>query len=376
MSISIVSTAESVAGRRPNNEDFAITDETLGLYVVADSTASRGGGQTAAKLACETSQAVIAHRAADLEGATPQQVSAIINETIVSANEHILEVQKSDAALRRMATTIALVLHRDREIHIGWVGDSRIFLWRGGELKQLTRDHSLENYLKDNPHIKPAVQRPGKTLVSALGLAEAKLRIDFVHESLQGDDLVLICSDGLTDALPPWLLAEILSGALDTSVAETAPCLVRAALSHGGMDNITAVLLQAVDKDAAKYNLQGATVLIDQEEIAKGTASAPRINLGWLTFLEGPRLGEVCTVDRRLTIGAAAGSDIVVTDDFCSSRHAEVYPTEHGFALRDLDSTNGTFINGAKVKLQNLLDGDTVRIGSSPIVFKSCRLYR
>ena len=371
MRLDFLPAARSETGRRPKNEDYYTIDEANGLYVVCDGTASRGGGRDAAEIACKTVREILSQQSQALDSGDGTAISEILQSAVVNANEAILVRQAEDAALHRMATTLVLALHRDRELHMINVGDSRIYLYRNGELTQLTRDQNLENYLKDNPHVKPSVQRSGKTLLSALGLKRSQLRIDYLYQTIERDDLVLLCSDGVTDALTPWVLQEILAGAYINILDDTAGSLVRSGLAHGGMDNITAILLHAREQ---KDMNESETVIFEPEAVPGALASGKKF-LGWLAFNEGPRRGEIFNLDQRITVGASPNCTIVIKGDkYLSSHHADVELTEDGFRVRDRDSTNGTFINNIRIKTEIVLDGDIVRFGTTPLVFKSCRL--
>jgi len=367
MNLHILAAASSETGRRPANEDYYCIDAANGLYEVADGTASRGGGRTAAVIACDTVRETLQQQSQALDGNSGENVAEILRNAIIHANQRIQERQLTDPDLSRMATTFVMCLFRNNGIHIAYVGDSRLYLYRNGELLQLTRDHSLANYLKDHPEVRPSVQRPGKTLLSALGLKQSQLRIDYLHQTLEPDDLLILCSDGLTDAIPEWILREILAGAYITDIEDTVTNLTRSAMTHGGMDNITMVLLHATEQPLTS---EGQTVIFELDALPGKLAPSKKF-LGWLTFAEGPRQGEVIKLDQRMTFGATDKNAVVMTgDDFISSQHAEVIQGEYGFLVRDLNSTNGTFINNIRIKEENLVDGDTLRIGTTPLIFK------
>ena len=369
MDLKLFSAAQSETGRRSANEDYYTIDEANGLYVVADGTSSRGGGHVASEIACTEIRKRLSDRGPALAGQGESVIAETLREVVVEANEQILARQVTDPNLAKMTTTLVGVLLRNNTLHVTWVGDSRVYLCRNGELTQLTRDHSLENYLKDNPGVMQKVDRPGKTLLSAMGLKAKQVRIDCFSQHLERDDLFLLCTDGLTDALPDWILTEILAGTYLSSVEETSAALVRASLSHGGMDNITVLLLHACeDRQVAG---DGCTVIFEPDAVPQALAPTHKF-IGWLTFSEGQRQGEVIPLDQRLTIGAAAGCSVVIQgDDFVSSRHAEVRLTEYGFEAVDLDSTNGTYLNNQRIRTEPLVDGDTLRVGKTPMVFKS-----
>ncbi len=340
-------------GRRAENEDCIAADEALGLYLVADGTGGEAGGSTASRIACEAVFEIISARGGELEALTDEAVQALIQQSLTVANERVVAGQ-ADPALHRMATTITLTLHRRGRAHVAHVGDSRAYLLHNGDLCQLTRDHSLANYLADNPKVRPKVKRPGQTIVRALGLRSTPPNADQQIVNLYTKDVLMMCSDGVSNALSPLVLSEILSSCQASSAAAVARCLVRASLSHGSMDNTSAVVLQ-VGSDASE-----ATTL---------STSKAHV-LGWLTFLEGPQQGTVVPLGGTTVIGTDQSCTLRLDDDYTSSIHTEVFSTPNGFAVRDLESTNGTYVNEVRIAHQPLFDADILRVGRTPMVFK------
>lgn len=339
-------------GRRSANEDCLHIDPEVGLYAVCDGAGGKMGGRTAAEIACRT-LAAARPQLLPLDDAAAPVAQQALDAMLRNAHQAILDGQQKDPQLSAMTTTAAVVLCRGGTARVAHVGDSRIYLLRGHELRALTRDHSLENYLKDNPHLRSKVNRPGKTLVSALGLRTQHLRIDHADVVLHAGDILMICSDGLTDALPGWTVREILTGAQLLSVEDAAPCLVRSALSHEAMDNVSVVVLGAVGPSESTPH--------------------PSPPLGWLAFVEQPRRGEVVAVRNDIVLGADPGCQVVIEDGFCSSRHAQVSSVPGGFVLRDLGSTNGTYVNNLKTSESRLIDGDRLRVGTTEMIFKCHR---
>jgi pSer/pThr/pTyr-binding forkhead associated (FHA) protein len=92
--------------------------------------------------------------------------------------------------------------------------------------------------------------------------------------------------------------------------------------------------------------------------------------LGWVTFHDGPLRSQVIPLEASNVIGADPGCKIVLGQTVVSSRHAEIFRTEHGFVVRDLGSTNGTFVNNVRITESALVDGDVIRLGTSEMVFK------
>ncbi|MBK8480747.1 MAG: protein phosphatase 2C domain-containing protein [Proteobacteria bacterium] len=365
----LISAGETDTGRRPANDDCILLDPELGLYAVFDGASARVGGRTAAELAAEAVRSTLAELSAR-QGLQLRAMGEQVCETAFqAAHRAILAAQASDPNLSGMTTTAVLVLHCGRELVVSHVGDSRAYLYRAPELRLLTRDHSLEHYLRDHPQVRPKVQRPGKTLVRALGLQSQELGASHTRIALELDDVLLLCSDGLTDSVPQWTMREMLVGAQLIGPADVATGMARAALSHGSMDNISVVLLRATDRPVDSPR----TVQYDVAALASASHQQP-VLLGWLTFLEGARRGEVLALEASTVIGAQPDCRVVLTEDYASGRHAELLRAEHGFVLRDMGSTNGTYVNNVRTERANLIDGDVIRIGRTAMVFKSHRL--
>jgi serine/threonine protein phosphatase PrpC len=359
----------SDAGRRPNNDDCVLVEPEHGIYVVCDGAGGKMGGRRAAELICET----VRQRGAEISASRASGVDAaqkLVQTVLFEAHNQIIEQQRANPTHSSMTSTVAMAVIDGRQAMVSHVGDSRVNLYRPPDLWQITRDHNLENYLKDNPHLKPKLKRPGKTLLQALGLDTSHLTIDQSDFELQTDDVLLISSDGLTDAVPAWAIREVLEGGHDR-VEGVVEALGRAAIRHGSMDNISAIVLHVDDRprmDAPR------TAVFDLSAVS--AASGPI--LGWLTFLEGDLQGDVIQLESTIVIGADPHCRIHLDDGYVSSRHVEVFRDEkRGFVLRDLNSTNGTHVNNAKVDRGaevNLVDGDIIKIGTTEVVFKCYRI--
>jgi protein phosphatase len=370
VSLNILAASKSEQGRRSTNDDCVLVDPEAGVYVVCDGARGRFGGRTAAELAIDLLRSSAADLTRSIDRITPEAEKAV-DSVIFAAHRKILAAQAQDRSLEGMTSTVAMVLHRGPQVLIAHVGDTRVYLYREGELQVLTVDHNLENYLQENPNFRPKVNLSGKTLVRALGLKTQSLTVDHKHLTLRKGDRILINTDGLTDSVPGLTLRKILDTIAARSEAEVANALVRSALNHGSMDNISVILLHATDKIAAD---RPSTSIFEVESVVASKPRQASVVLGWVTFLEEPQKGKVFQLDDSNLIGADANCKVVVKEDYVSARHAEVLRTEHGFIVRDLGSTNGTFINNVPAKEECLVDGDIIRIGTREMMFKSHRL--
>jgi PPM family protein phosphatase len=225
--------------RRRRNEDAYVAVPPL--FAIADGMGGAQAGEVASGLAA----AVLEEATGDERG--EERVASLIQE----ANRRVFQRSSEDAATSGMGTTmtVALLDHADGTIAFGHVGDSRAYRVRGGELEQLTDDHSLVGELVRSGRLSPeeAESHPQRSVITrALG-TEPDVDVDtFTVEAEQGD-IYLLCSDGLTDMISP---RDILA-AVDASddLDDAAHALVSAANAGGGEDNITVVLFQIDRRD-------------------------------------------------------------------------------------------------------------------------------
>lgn len=355
----------SDAGRRTANEDCIFLSPEHGIYLVCDGTGGSIGGRRAAELICDT----IARRAAQIIASMQNSIEegkSIIEESFREAHRLISKQQLADPSLSKMSSTAVMIAIQGKDVIVAHIGDSRAYLHRNDDLLQLTIDHSLENHLKEHPEQEQQRKLPGKTLVQALGLKTEHLKIDQSHFDLLDNDVLFLCSDGLTDAVPAWALREIAKGARDENPKEIATSAGRAALRYGSMDNTSIIVI------SIKANLTPSV-------IATGAVSQePPKERGWLAFLDGNQADDVITLSESTLIGANPDCPIYLDDGYVSWEHVEIYlnPSK-GFILKDLKSTNGTFVNNTKLNLGqeiHLVDDDILKIGTTELKFKSYRV--
>ncbi len=223
---------------RDKNEDSLLVDPQLGLYVVCDGMGGHVGGQVASQLAVATIADTIA------QGGDAGDEIDIIAKAIKAANSAVFNKAKADPELHNMGTTVVAVRRDGDVLHLSHVGDSRIYRLRGGQLEQVTRDHSLINLYEDNPELAARFGPPNSNvIVRAVGLRDA-VEVDHRAIAMEPGDLYLLCSDGLTDMIEDWMLKEIMLDGAEGPIEECAEALIRAALSNGGVDNTTALLVR------------------------------------------------------------------------------------------------------------------------------------
>lgn len=219
-------------GRREHNEDAFLVDDALGLMVVADGVGGHQAGEVASQVTCEVLARDV-QGMGDLEGA------------IRRANLEVRDAVAAGRGKAGMATTVVAAQFDGARYELAWVGDSRAYLW-DGQLKLLTRDHSYVEALLEKGQITFAEARthPRKNvIVQAIGLQdEDKLRVGSNRGQLRAGDILVLCSDGLSDVVDCDRLAAIL--ARDEPLEQRCRELVQTAVGNGGRDNVTVVLVQ------------------------------------------------------------------------------------------------------------------------------------
>jgi protein phosphatase len=239
---------------RSSNEDSLGVFPDLGLYLVADGMGGHAAGEVASRLAVETVQEYLAGAGSE-EDTLPFELppdlavtARLVTAAAKFANLRIHEAARADTAKSGMGTTLVMAL-RDRDaadsVYIGHVGDSRAYLVRDGQARQLTQDHSLINdYISQGLlSEEEANQHPLKHVITrALGSAR-QVDVDLQRLTLKPGDTIVLCSDGLSNLVGESEIAE----AIRTDDLKAA-CrrLVDLALKKGGDDNVTVVLLRSV----------------------------------------------------------------------------------------------------------------------------------
>jgi PPM family protein phosphatase len=232
-------------GRRTSNQDAVVVDEGLGLVVVSDGMGGYEGGEVASRLAIAAVLALVRRTAtlADCTWPYPADLTRTSdeNELVMAAQLASDEVAaQRHGRLAQMGATLAVARVRGSRATIAHVGDSRVYLVRGGRATALTRDHSLYEDLVSSGEAVPSRQefRFGNVITRAIGIAGSKA--DVCEVEVVAGDLLVVCTDGLWDPVPEARLAEICS-----TVAPAAACaqLIDEALKRGGTDNITVAIL-------------------------------------------------------------------------------------------------------------------------------------
>ncbi len=234
-----------VGSVRQRNEDVWQELPAHHLYVLADGMGGHRAGDVAAREAVNALCQIIPEKLAraNSEGDSLSYIRSSLRLAIEEANRTVYLMGKSDEGFRGMGTTLCCVLCWDNKLIYGHVGDSRIYRLRSGELEQLTDDHSLYQELKSKGAL-PAIEKDEfsyKNIITKAVGTEPIVEPSIGMDELLPGDLILICSDGLTDMVGTEEIRTLLTQ--PHSLEELTHSLISAALNHGGLDNITAVLV-------------------------------------------------------------------------------------------------------------------------------------
>jgi protein phosphatase len=242
-----------VGRKRQGNEDSLCVAPALGLYVVADGMGGHAAGEVASRLAVDTIRECMQKYLGGEDPAvlgqpipTGSREATFLQSSIQVANRIIFDAAQGRREYRGMGTTLVSVLALDDSVVLAHVGDSRIYRIREDRIVQLSRDHSVVQQQVDRGIIsaEEAHESQYRHLITrALGLKES-VEVDVSEEPVLPGDILLLCSDGLSDLLEDEeILAIVREHAADLEKACQA--LVDRANYKGGDDNITALLIHA-----------------------------------------------------------------------------------------------------------------------------------
>ncbi len=270
--------------QRDHNEDsFAILDDHT-LYIVADGMGGHRAGDVASKLATEA--IVDFFRATAAEDFTwPFHFDSRLSEEenrlltgIKIANRQIVERSARSREHHGMGTTVVgcLFSSRKKKMYIGHVGDSRAYRVRDGQIKQMTRDHSLVNdYLLAMPELteEQRSELPKNVITRALGMQE-HVAVDLQADDAQVGDAYVLCSDGLSGMIDDDEILDLVQSSAELS--DVCKKLIALANEHGGEDNVTAVVVR-IESNGENVGLSDTLAAPGMVAPRVGQASIPDV---------------------------------------------------------------------------------------------------
>lgn len=232
-----------IGKKRKLNQDYVFaSDKPLGnlpnIFIVADGMGGHNAGDYASKYTVETMKE-------EIERSFEKNPVKIMGRAIEIANDHIRKKAEEEETLNGMGTTVvAATCLGDKYLEVANVGDSRLYVVNDRKIEQITRDHSLVEEMIRMGGIDRASARshPDKNIITRAIGARDTVEIDFFNVELNPGDIVLMCSDGLTNMLEDGEIHRILGGR--GSVEEKAEELVKAANNNGGRDNIAVIIIE------------------------------------------------------------------------------------------------------------------------------------
>lgn len=258
---------------RTNNEDSAIASAQL--LVLADGM----GGHAAGEVASTVATRVFASIAADVDGADGEHpdvdaVAAAITHAGRSTRMALHRMSEADPVLESMGTTLLAVVSHGQQVTVGHIGDSRVYALRGSSLFQVTTDHTHVQRLIDTGQLTPEKARthPYRAmLLRSLDDQPGGPDLDVISLQIEPGDRLLLCSDGLSDYLPPEDIGRLLA---TPDRADAADALIETALQVGTRDNVTVVVADVVAEPADDEPMQLAGAVVDPLELSTPATSA------------------------------------------------------------------------------------------------------
>lgn len=231
---------------RKNNEDSVSLDIDTGVAVLADGMGGYNAGEVASGMATSIICSALSDWLRQQSSPASDAIAAAMTAAVDQANRAIFDAANGNPQFSGMGTTLVMAAVGTGGLLVGHVGDSRAYLLRDRQLQRLTRDHSLLQEQLDAGLITPAqaARSVNRNLVTRAIGVESEVALE-VHEHVFADqDLLLLCSDGLTDMVEDEAIADVLCHT-HPSLQAACDALVNVANAAGGRDNISVVLVRA-----------------------------------------------------------------------------------------------------------------------------------
>lgn len=241
----ILATSDKGMVREMNQDCYYISnqDSEYNLYILADGMGGYNGGEIASRLAIDSAKQYIDEHIKKIE-LNKETLPELIKNSMEYANKMVYEKSKKDINLSEMGTTLEVCLIYNNKAYIGHIGDSRVYRIRKNIIRKLTIDHSyVEKLVRDGKITREeSYHHPKKNmLIKALG-CEEKIEPDILVKGFMSGDIILMCSDGLTNLLSDKEIYEIVTNNLENANK----LLIQTANTRGGYDNITAVIIENI----------------------------------------------------------------------------------------------------------------------------------
>lgn len=238
-----------IGRKRQLNQDYVFSSaKPLGnmpnLFIVADGMGGHNAGDYASKCTTET---VVG----EIRNSFEKNPTIIIQKAIQVANKKIREAAAEDENLLGMGTTLVVATIIGKYLQVANIGDSRLYIIGKRGIRQITRDHSLveEMIRLGGLAREDARLHPDKNIITRAIGAKDEVEADFFTEELDADDIILMCSDGLSNMLDDKDIEKIVKDEALEELIQKGDALVRAANENGGKDNIAVVLVKPFEDE-------------------------------------------------------------------------------------------------------------------------------
>ncbi len=242
----VLATSDKGMVREMNQDYYYISKpyNEYSLYILADGMGGYVGGEIASSLAVNSAEEYISKNIKNIEIINRDTLQKLIKDAMEYANKIVYEKSKTDINLSEMGTTLEVCLIYNNKVYIGHIGDSRVYRIRKNIIRKLTTDHSyVEKLVRDGTITKEeACHHPKKNmLIKALG-CEEYIEPDILVKGFLKEDILLMCSDGLTNLLTDKEIYEVITN----NMGNADKLLIQKANIKGGYDNITAVVIENI----------------------------------------------------------------------------------------------------------------------------------
>ena len=233
-----------IGRKRQLNQDYVFSSaKPMGnmpnLFIVADGMGGHNAGDYASKCTVET---VVG----EIRNSFEKNPTIIVKKAIETANSKIRELAAADENLFGMGTTLVVATVIGKYLQVANVGDSRLYLVGKQGIRQITRDHSLveEMIRLGGLSREDARRHPDKNIITRAIGAKDEVEAEFFTEELEPGDIILMCSDGLSNMLEDKEIENIIQNEELEEIKQKAEALINAANNNGGKDNIAVVLVK------------------------------------------------------------------------------------------------------------------------------------
>lgn len=239
-----------IGKERKMNQDFYVANGgTPPLFILCDGMGGHLSGDIASRTAAQSAETFIRmQKTLDL---SEEKTKRLLKNAVNYANKMVYSRAQNTEAFSGMGTTMDICLVDFDLLYVAHVGDSRVYLLRGGELSLITKDHSLVEEMVDSGMIskEEAENHPNRNVITRAVGTNFSVENDFTTVPLLEDDILLMCSDGLSNMLSETEIKNLLIS--DQNLDKVVSNLVNRANENGGRDNITAIVFKNVHKEEA-----------------------------------------------------------------------------------------------------------------------------